>query len=84
MSSLEMLSLAGNRFSGKLPHLSNTSKIEFLDLSGNAFSGNISPHIGTLPKSMQLSLSKNKLTCEIPEALSSCKNKFSGEVPTKL
>ncbi|KAK8716596.1 hypothetical protein V6N13_043902 [Hibiscus sabdariffa] len=28
---------------------------------------------------MQLSLSKNKLTCEIPEALSSCKNEFSGE-----
>ncbi|KAK8618715.1 hypothetical protein V6N13_132697 [Hibiscus sabdariffa] len=74
-----MLSLAENRFSGKLPHLSNTPKIEFLDLFGNAFSGNISPRIGTLPKLMQLSLSKNKLTCEIPEALSSCKNEFSDE-----
>ncbi|KAK8671760.1 hypothetical protein V6N13_038346 [Hibiscus sabdariffa] len=79
MSSLEMLSLAGNRFSGKLPHLSNTPKIEFLDLSRNVFSGNISPRIETLPKSMQLSLSKNKLTCEIPEALSSYKNEFFGE-----
>ncbi|KAK8507608.1 hypothetical protein V6N13_094094 [Hibiscus sabdariffa] len=39
----------------------------------NAFSGTIPPRIGTLPELMQLSLSENKLTGEIPKALSSCK-----------
>jgi len=61
-SSLEVLTLYGTSFSGKLPtSIGNLSSLHFLDVWDCHFSGSIPPSLSSLTQLIQLDLSKNTL-----------------------
>ncbi|KGN60316.1 probably inactive leucine-rich repeat receptor-like protein kinase At2g25790 [Cucumis sativus] len=93
LPSLQMMSLARNKFSGNLPEFITNDKIESLDFSGNELSGSLPENIGSLSELMELNLSNNNLGGGIPNEISSCKklvsldlshNQLSGEIPVIL
>ncbi|OIW15303.1 hypothetical protein TanjilG_10743 [Lupinus angustifolius] len=89
--SLWTVSLARNKFSGKIPlSLGSCSALASIDLSFNMFSGLVPSGIWTLSGLRSLDLSQNMLEGEIPKgvdvmknlrSISLAKNQFSGEVP---
>ncbi|KAG8492432.1 hypothetical protein CXB51_009735 [Gossypium anomalum] len=95
LTSLEMLSLRGNKFSGELPSsLQNCTKLKFLDLSDNELSGEIPMWIGQRLSSLVfLSLQRNQFRGRIPHQLCGLKylqildlsvNKISDTIPPCL
>ncbi|KAI3936886.1 hypothetical protein MKW92_027096 [Papaver armeniacum] len=90
-SSLEILQLSRNQFTGSIPdELFSFQNLNLVDLSGNKISGVLSNSIGNLSKLETLLLSSNHLSGEIPRNLSNIKtltrlaanqNSFSGTIP---
>ncbi|WRX12840.1 Protein kinase domain - like 10 [Theobroma cacao] len=89
--SVRSISLANNRFSGKIPgSLGSCATLAAINLSRNQFSGSLPGGIWALSGLRSLDLSENLLEGEIPkgiEALNNLrsinlgKNRFSGQVP---
>ncbi|XWS74511.1 hypothetical protein CRYUN_Cryun01aG0004200 [Craigia yunnanensis] len=88
---LRFISLANNRFSGKIPgSLGSCATLAAVNLSWNQFSGSLPGGIWGLSGLMSLDLSGNLLEGEIPEGVEALnnlryinlsKNRFSGQVP---
>ncbi|KAF9661427.1 hypothetical protein SADUNF_Sadunf19G0067600 [Salix dunnii] len=93
-AALRALSLAKNKFSGKIPgSLSSCASLASIDLSSNQFTGSLPAGIWGLNGLRSLDLSGNFLDGEIPkgiEVLSNLrminlsKNRFNGEVPNGI
>nr|XP_019701821.1 receptor-like protein EIX2 [Elaeis guineensis] len=67
---LEYFNLSSNHFEGPLPNFNCPTMHLHVDLSNNSFSGVIHSDIGkSMPHLISLSLSKNKLSGEIPLSL---------------
>lgn len=66
LTSLRVLSLKRNGFSGPIPDLSNLTSLKLLFLSYNNFSGGFPPSLTSLFKLYRLDLSFNNLSGEIP------------------
>ncbi|XP_028762753.1 probable LRR receptor-like serine/threonine-protein kinase At1g12460 [Neltuma alba] len=92
---LRILTLFGNRFSGKIPEeYGDIHSLWKINLSSNALSGSIPEFIGDLESIRFLDLSKNEFTAEIPSALfrhcyktrfiSLSHNSLSGIIPASL
>lgn len=94
LTSLEYLSLTGNRLSGSLPsELCNLAELKFISLESNAFIGEIPKNIGKLTKLEVLLLDNNMLTGEIPQSICNLQkinsiilnnNKLTGSIPAEL
>ncbi|XP_062158380.1 leucine-rich repeat receptor protein kinase HPCA1 [Alnus glutinosa] len=100
LQNLNILILAGCRFSGDIPdELGNLAKLSFLALNSNNFTGKIPPSLGKLSKVYWLDLADNQLTGPIPISTSTTpgldlllkakhfhfnKNQLSGPIPAKL
>ncbi|CAI0556177.1 unnamed protein product [Linum tenue] len=91
---LDVLSLAGNRFTGSIPaSLSQLTGLTQLNLAGNLITGKFPIGIGSLRNLTQLQLHNNQLSQPIPEIFSSIHqlrflnlshNKFSGKIPNSI
>lgn len=91
--SLNQLYLGVNEFEGFLPpSLGNLSELSILDLGYNKLQGNISL-VGNFKQLVNLSLSSNKFSGEIPDSLGQCqqlinltmdRNFLTGEIPISL
>ncbi|KAE7996489.1 hypothetical protein FH972_001207 [Carpinus fangiana] len=89
--SLRVISLAKNKFSGKIPDsLSSCSTLASINLSSNRFSDSFPLGIWSMTGLRSLDVSDNSLEGEIPEgikgmnnlrAINLGKNRFSGKVP---
>lgn len=94
LSSLNWLSLAGNRLSGTIPsQIGNLTSLTSLWLYSNQLTGPIPPEIGNLSSLTHLALSSNQLSGSIPselgkltnlEYLSIDNNQLTGCVPASL
>ncbi|XP_078445664.1 probably inactive leucine-rich repeat receptor-like protein kinase At3g28040 [Wolffia australiana] len=95
LRSLAILSLFGNRFSGRIPpEYGEIVALRKLNLSRNALSGEIPGFLGDLPSLRLLDLSRNFFSGEIPASLFlSCRrirfvsfagNNLSGPVPASI
>ncbi|OWM69872.1 probable LRR receptor-like serine/threonine-protein kinase IRK [Punica granatum] len=74
-SSLRSISMADNKFSGKIPEsLGSCSTLASVDLSFNQFSGSLPAGIWSLSALRMLDLSGNSLEGEIPEGIEGMKN----------
>ncbi|KDP34613.1 hypothetical protein JCGZ_11136 [Jatropha curcas] len=73
LSSLQVLDLSNNKFSGMLPQcLGNFSvSLSVLNLENNSFTGTI-PHTWTRSKLRMIKLGRNKLHGKIPKSLAKC------------
>lgn len=89
--SLRVISLAKNKFSGKIPDsLRSCSSLASIDLSSNQFSGSLPFGIWSLNGLRSFDFSDNSLEGEIPQGIEALnnlrainlgKNRFSGKVP---
>lgn len=89
--SLRAISLARNRFSGKIPaNLGSCASLAAINLSSNRFSGSLPAEIWALRGVKSLDLSGNLLDGEIPKgieaminlrAIDLSRNRFIGQVP---
>uniref|UniRef100_A0A7N0VCB3 non-specific serine/threonine protein kinase n=1 Tax=Kalanchoe fedtschenkoi TaxID=63787 RepID=A0A7N0VCB3_KALFE len=95
LTSLRILSIAGNRFGGMIPHsIGNlSSKIEHLWLGSNMISGHIPVEIGSLISLVALGMENNSLTGEIPSSIGNLvmlqvlalgANRLQGIIPPSL
>uniref|UniRef100_A0A6N2MKK0 Protein kinase domain-containing protein n=1 Tax=Salix viminalis TaxID=40686 RepID=A0A6N2MKK0_SALVM len=93
-AALRALSLAKNKFSGKIPgSLSSCASLASIDLSSNQFTGSLPAGIWGLNGLRSLDLSGNFLDGEIPKGIevlnnlrmiNLSKNRFNGEVPSGI
>ncbi|KAJ6291790.1 hypothetical protein OIU76_023806 [Salix suchowensis] len=93
-AALRALSLAKNKFSGKIPgSLSSCASLASIDLSSNQFTGSLPAGIWGLNGLRALDLSGNFLDGEIPKGIevlnnlrmiNFSKNRFNGEVPSGI
>ncbi|GKA72736.1 receptor-like protein 12 [Tanacetum coccineum] len=85
-TSLQVLDLSSNKFSGLLPQISNGSSAMILDLSNNSFVGLLNHLMCPCgSKSLQiLNLAVNHLSGLIPECWMKWPNNFSGPIPKTL
>ncbi|CAH2048086.1 unnamed protein product, partial [Thlaspi arvense] len=95
LTSLRVLTLFGNRFTGNLPlDYSKLQTLWKINVSSNALSGSIPEFIGGLPNLRLLDLSKNGFVGEIPDSLfrfcyktkfvSLSHNNLSGSIPESI
>ncbi|KAA8524845.1 hypothetical protein F0562_011268 [Nyssa sinensis] len=93
-SPLELLSLSGTSFSGKLPDsIGNLNSLKWLRIEGCNFSGSIPPSIGNLTQLRVLNLGSNYFTGQIPPSLANlnqliglslANNNFNSDIPSSL
>ncbi|CAL5079211.1 unnamed protein product [Urochloa decumbens] len=94
-SRLQMLSVGGNRFAGKLPSsLANlTTNLQWLRTPSNYISGVIPSEIGNLASLVNLDFSENVLTGSIPEGIGKLtqldqlylySNNFAEHIPSSI
>lgn len=88
---LKHLQLDGNRFSGKIPDLSNSSGLERVDISQNSISGKLPGWIGNMTYLEALVMPNNLLEGSIPtefcsldslQILDLSNNNLSGSLPS--
>ncbi|XP_050232905.1 receptor-like protein 46 [Mercurialis annua] len=94
LTSLELLSLGDNKFSGEIPSsLFGLKELNFLDLRRNSFSTEIPMEIGNFSKMVVLLLGQNNFQGKIPASIQKMKNLeildlqdnfLSGDIPTWL
>lgn len=93
LPSLKALSLAGNRFSGRIPSsISALGGLSQLNLGQNSLSGGIPAEIGRLKNLTLLSIAGNRLSGKIPDlsslselrVLRLSQNSLVGEIPSTI
>ncbi|KAM0002783.1 putative protein kinase RLK-Pelle-LRR-III family [Helianthus debilis subsp. tardiflorus] len=92
LTSLRILSLRVNRFSGKLPDdFANLSDLTHLSLNNNSFSGNIPSYFSNFTNLVRFTLNNNTFTGQIPYIHSEklvkfdvSVNKLVGSIPPSL
>nr|BAK04450.1 predicted protein [Hordeum vulgare subsp. vulgare] len=94
LANLNILVLAGNQLSGKIPDsIQNCIVLEWLSLDNNSFEGSIPQSLKNIKGLSILNLTLNKLSGDIPDALASignlqelylAHNNLSGSIPVGL